>query len=204
MSAAMKNEIFREITGTKSITLAGRTLINHNKLLWSCDGVIGGKTGYTMSAGRILVSYCEREDMKLVCVTISDKNDWQDHISLYDWGYGNYKLLNIGRSFEIPVISGDELFVTALCENVRMLVKSDDNVEVVYNIPKFIYAPANVGEKIGIVQCRTDNYAAEYDIVLDESVGDDTSIPLSFWEKIKWSWYYYNRHSGNIPYLPRH
>ena len=54
--AALRNALFREVVSTKTITCAGRTLTNHNKLLWRYDGCIGVKTGYTKHAGRILVS----------------------------------------------------------------------------------------------------------------------------------------------------
>lgn len=58
--AALQNQQFRTVVGTKTIACAGRTLTNHNKLLWRYDGCIGVKTGYTRHAGRILVSAAER------------------------------------------------------------------------------------------------------------------------------------------------
>lgn len=87
---ALSNEIFREICGTKSICLQfgdGESfwLSNSNKLLSSCDGVIGVKTGFTDKAGRCLVSACERDGVTLICVTLSDPNDWYDHTNLYDY-----------------------------------------------------------------------------------------------------------------------
>lgn len=48
--AALQNQQFRTAVGTKTITCAGRTLTNHNKLLWRYDGCIGVKTGYTRAA----------------------------------------------------------------------------------------------------------------------------------------------------------
>jgi len=39
------------------------------------------KTGYTITAGRSLVSCAERDGLRLVCVMLSDPDDWNDHKS---------------------------------------------------------------------------------------------------------------------------
>ncbi len=85
--AALQNEQFCAVVSTKTITCAGRTLTNHNKLLWRYDGCIGVKTGYTRHAGRILVSAAERGGRMLIAVTISDPDDWRDHAALLDYGF---------------------------------------------------------------------------------------------------------------------
>ena len=85
--AALRNALFREVVSTKTITCAGRTLTNHNKLLWRYDGCIGVKTGYTKHAGRILVSAAERNGQQLIAVTIADPDDWRDHAALLDHGF---------------------------------------------------------------------------------------------------------------------
>ena len=85
--AALQNEQFRTVVSTKTIACAGRTLTNHNKLLWRYDGCIGVKTGYTRHAGRILVSAAERGGRMLIAVTISDPDDWRDHTALLDYGF---------------------------------------------------------------------------------------------------------------------
>lgn len=85
--AAMDHTVFRAVVGTKTITCAGRTLTNHNKLLWRYTGCTGIKTGYTRSAGRILVSAAERGGRELIAVTIADPDDWHDHTALLDYGF---------------------------------------------------------------------------------------------------------------------
>ena len=85
--AALQNQQFRTVVGTKTITCAGRTLTNHNKLLWRYDGCIGVKTGYTRHAGRILVSAAERGESQLIAVTLADPDDWRDHAALLDHGF---------------------------------------------------------------------------------------------------------------------
>lgn len=85
--AAMQNARFRAVVSTKTISCGGRTLTNHNKLLWRYEGCIGVKTGYTKHAGRILVSAAERESGMLIAVTIADPDDWRDHAALLDYGF---------------------------------------------------------------------------------------------------------------------
>lgn len=80
-----------EMTSTRTVTLEGRYLTNHNKLLWRYEGCLGMKTGYTEKAGRTLVSAARREGMTLICVTLSDPNDWRDHAALYDHGFSAFQ-----------------------------------------------------------------------------------------------------------------
>ena len=84
---AAENPTFRRICSTRTATVGGRTMTNHNKLLTQVEGCIGMKTGYTKAAGRTLVSCAERQGRRLVAVTLCDGNDWADHKALYDLGF---------------------------------------------------------------------------------------------------------------------
>ena len=88
--AAVRNETLLRIVSTQSVTIGGRTMTNHNKLLRYVDGCLGLKTGYTRAAGRTLVSCAERNGQRLVAVTLQDGNDWADHQALYDYGFSAY------------------------------------------------------------------------------------------------------------------
>jgi len=201
MAEAIENKTFIEISGTKSISFAGREFTNHNKLLWNCEGVISGKTGYTKAAGRVLVSCSERDGMSLICVTINDGNDWKDHSTLYDWGFDNYSLIKSQSVFNVPVISGIKSEVRAISDEVKVLCDKDTSPEVKYYIPEFLYAPVTYGDVIGRVEIiNGENVTVNY-IYADETVDLDNSVPLTLWEQIKWSWYYYNKHSNYIPIL---
>ena len=75
-SYALENDTFREIVSTKNTKITNgdgtnRYLKNKNKLLFTLDGCIGVKTGYTDDAGRCLVSAIERDGMRLVCVVLN-------------------------------------------------------------------------------------------------------------------------------------
>ncbi len=88
---AMSNPTFREIVAKKSYTchtsLTTRTFQNHNKLLSFSKDAVGVKTGFTKKSGRCLVGAAEREGVRLISVTLSAPNDWNDHISLFHYGF---------------------------------------------------------------------------------------------------------------------
>ena len=88
--AAMENETLHRIVSTQSITIGGRTMTNHNKLLSRQEGCLGLKTGYTKAAGRTLVTCAEKNGQRLVAVTLQDGNDWADHQALYEYGFSAY------------------------------------------------------------------------------------------------------------------
>ncbi len=96
---AMNNEVYRIISGTKVHKAPNETedwdyvWRNKNKLLTSLyHDSTGGKTGYTKRAKRTLVSTAERDGMTLIAVTLDAPDDWNDHISMFNWGYSNYEL----------------------------------------------------------------------------------------------------------------
>ena len=84
---AVRNPAFVRLCSTMQMSTAQRTMSNHNRLLRSLEGCIGLKTGYTMAAGRTLVSCVVRDGRTLVAVTLQDGNDWVDHQSLYEYGF---------------------------------------------------------------------------------------------------------------------
>jgi D-alanyl-D-alanine carboxypeptidase/D-alanyl-D-alanine carboxypeptidase (penicillin-binding protein 5/6) len=91
--AALQNQDFREICSQSKAQVSfgnppyDRWLWNSNRLLAMEDTILGVKTGYTDEAGRCLVSACVRDGVTLICVTLNDPNDWQDHLALYEEGF---------------------------------------------------------------------------------------------------------------------
>lgn len=159
MCACMENPAFRSLTAVRAISVAGQPLVNHNRLLSLCPGCIGGKTGYTRAAGRCLVSCCEREGMTLVCVTLSDPDDWNDHMRLYDWAYRNYALhdLSAELSFDVPVLSGSRESVRAIpAPGARLVLPRGRESELCAELPRFVFAPVSRGESAGTLSYWKD------------------------------------------------
>ena len=205
MQAAMQNKTFAEITGTKTITIGGRTFTNHNKLLWNCDGVIGGKTGYTQRAGRTLVSCATRWGTNLICVTLNDGNDWADHAALYDWGFSAYSRQQViarGTSYgEVCVVSGaSELVQAVAMQDLYLLVTEEDTVEVQVSLPAFLYAVVEKGAVLGTAEVYVNGkQAGSVDLVAQETVEIAEGVRLTTWEKLKRAWYLANLY-GPIGY----
>lgn len=195
---ALKNELFAEIVASKTHTIGEQTYVNHNKLLWNYEGCVGVKTGYTMAAGRTLVSCAERDGMKLICVTLSDRDDWNDHMALYDWAFSEYEnrsLLPMGEISRIPVISGeqDSIGVRA-SENSRVFCEKGREIELRLELPRFVYAGIREGEPAGIARVYSgEELLGEYELVYSETVGVAQSIRMTPWEKFLRVWYMANK-----------
>ena len=155
MDYAMARSDFAEIAGTRNITVKGLTYVNHNKLLWQCKGVIGGKTGYTMAAGRTLVTCCEREGRRLICVTLAAPDDWNDHHALYDWAYEShewYTLIENNTRYLLPLFYGDgrRIGVEPLAD-VQVYAGSVQEAEYIIELPRFVFGPVYAGDRAGQV-----------------------------------------------------
>lgn len=98
-SYASHNETYMEIVGTKKYTVQSdkKSYIwhNRNKLLSSYEFATGGKTGYTPSAGRTLVTNASKDNLNLTAVTLNDGNEYISHETMYNYGFDNYKKYKI-------------------------------------------------------------------------------------------------------------
>ena len=151
---AMKNSAFARIVSTQSISIGGREMTNHNKLLEMYDGCVGLKTGYTKAAGRTLVSCAERDGMTLIAVTLRDGNDWDDHIALYDYGFGAYKeteIVSAEESVSVFRVEGGVLpSVSAVADSYFSYpLAADEHITRVITLPDKLEAPVHAGDEIG-------------------------------------------------------
>lgn len=158
---AMQNELFRKIVGTKqykSIYNNGETYriyYNHNRLLSSFSGVDGIKTGFTKKAGRCLVSSCVRNGVRLIAVTLNAGDDWNDHKSLYNYGFKQYEqvaLSNIKKYIKVTGGTVDEIKVESKSKNIYFYDGLYSYIKTKVHIPKFLYAPIKKGDVVGYVE----------------------------------------------------
>ena len=187
---AMKNETFSQIVSTKRITIGERSLVNHNKLLSQCQGCIGVKTGYTRAAGRALVSCTVRDGLKLIAVTLDDRNDWSDHKGLYEEGFSRYHaehpaifgdaaarlpVLN-GKKQEVPVVYGG---------NFSYPVAREEKFEVQTTLADCCFAPVKAGSTVGeAVFILNGKEIGRVPLLAGEAV---ESLPRAAQEKTVWS-----------------
>ena len=152
--AAMENETLVRIASTRSVTIGGRTMTNHNKLLASLEGCLGLKTGYTMAAGRTLVTCAERDGQRLVAVTLQDGNDWADHTALYEYGFSAYPARSLAVPGETlgtaPVTGGTVSGVPlAAAERFSWPTAAGETVETEIALDAPLAAPLAAGTRVG-------------------------------------------------------
>ena len=156
-AAAMRNPAFREIVSSKHYTAGGRSLTNHNKLLWQYPGAVGVKTGFTKKAGRILVGSAERGGRRLISVTINAPSDWNDHTAMLDFGFTRYdarRIIESGQTIgQIPVMSGDKNYVNLIAaDSVEYPMLPGEKPDYRLLTPPFLYAPVEQGSSMGTLQ----------------------------------------------------
>ena len=159
-AAAMQNETFREICRQPSAKVCfgnspyERWLTNSNKLLTMDETVVGVKTGFTDEAGRCLVSACVRNGIMLICVTLNDRDDWQDHERLYDYGFGQLTPTEVSfpTDWSIAVAGGTAQQVTLIPEGTIVAGTRDGKapaLEFQLETAPFLYAPVTAGQDAG-------------------------------------------------------
>lgn len=116
---AMKNPLFRKVTGTKTYSVAKtnkyhkkRFLTNHHNMLtayttakYEYKYCIGGKTGFTDHALSTLVTFAEKDGTQLVCVvmhgaaaTAEGKNIYTDTRELLNYAFEKYTTKTLSDS----------------------------------------------------------------------------------------------------------
>ncbi len=179
MKSAMEDADFRKIVATKQYKIKGNTVVNHNRLLSSCEGCVGGKTGYTMEAGRCLVSVTQRQGVPLICVTLGIRDDWNTHIGAYDRWFDRlteYTLME-AYSFSTPLKTPYGYDVTV--ENSHrisvLMFREPEGVETVLSVPPFIYGNKEENAVAGtVILSLNDLILGESPLVLTEEI----SVPI--------------------------
>lgn len=167
---AMENQTFKSIVGTKNKIIQNsdeekyKYLKNHNKLLSMYEGCIGVKTGFTKKCGRCLVSYAEKDGVKLIVVTLNAPDDWNDHITLFNDYFDKYKLYTIVKSNDytgsarIANTKGES--IKLYCKNNISLTLSDEEykkIKIRYIYKDSITTPIYRGQELGEISVYLDN-----------------------------------------------
>ena len=189
-SYAMRNEEYRKIVSTKKYTLKTNmnyySWTNKNKLLHSNSYITGGKTGFTDIARRTLVTTASKDNINLVAVTLNDGNDFEDHISLYEEAFSNYKSYQILKKGEINILDEEFYYLDKLyIENdfyYTLPNRSKNNVLLNFKLEKKYDYQSN--DCVGNVEVIINGKTVHEEKIFVEK-GD---IKLSFWEKMK-AWF---------------
>ena len=154
------------------------------------EGAFSGKTGFTADAGYCYVGALSDGERTfivalLACGWPNNKGyKWSDTRKLMNYGLENYAYRDVWENLpdtNIPVedgvtdnsAPGDSLEVTALTEEreYRVLLRSDEEVEVAFSLPEKIKAPVRTGDVLGkAVYSLNGETLAEYEIVAKNSI----------------------------------
>ncbi len=198
MSAALKNEDFRKLTSERSDTVKFIepknkvvTYSNHNRLLSMYKYCIGGKTGYTMAAGRCLVTAAKKDGLTLVAVTLRDRNDWNDHIALYEYGFEHYMMKCLDDSdfyIDVDTVGGTTEKTTVGGEGVTNVIVSSgdfDKVKRSVYMDNFLYAPLSEGDTVGKILYTLDGKVLAEHKLVAASKNNSQKENKSLWDFIK-------------------
>ena len=182
---AFKNPVFAKITDTRVKVLPGndriphRILVNHNRLLRYFPGALGGKTGYTIAAGKCFVGSAERNGRFVIEAILNDRACWVDAANLLNYGLDDFKSEPIAAAGQViasvPVKGGTQASEHAVLQDavdlsVRRGGRRPDVQATFHMIPE-LTAPVQSGEILGRYQLREgDRLIAEAPLVAADSI----------------------------------
>ncbi len=140
MRYAVSNEIFLEISSKKYHHATTLKKIyywyNKHKLIYNTDYVISGKTGYTKDSGRTLVSYAEIQEMRLICVSFNETDDYNLHQVLFNKASKEFSKKIVLEEGVYPQELSTLNYYPNVVNNIELLVKEDRNIYIKFNLLK--------------------------------------------------------------------
>lgn len=179
---------FSDLSGKRTFVLH-----NTNALLGNMEGILAGKTGFTVGAGYCYVCAVKREDRTFVIALLasgwpSHKNyKYEDTAKLVNYAFDQYHYYEVWKDTQIGAVEvkggipiSDRLFeaaysnvevLGAMEKRRRILLREDEEVEVREELKKDLLAPMQEGEVIGnMVYTLKGDVVCRYPIVLKDSI----------------------------------
>ncbi len=122
---AMRNETFKDVVSTRSYKGKFHSYANKNKMLYNYDGANGIKTGYTMKAGRCLVSSAERNGMDVVTVVLNCPDMYERSEALLNYAFDNFNLINLSEN----TVYSSGAVLCKLEKSFKVVAKDCENLE---------------------------------------------------------------------------
>lgn len=192
-SEAMSHTLFSDICGTADYTVSATNkrpafeVHNSNALMSSkgiygdqyiYSGVTGIKTGFTKPAGYCLVSVCERNGNRIMCIVLGcngpltytfagEYQNFQDSITLYDWAFSNFSARTVFLAGEplkrLSVKFAKDNGTVALCPDQSLnlfIAKEIPDSDIVVDIRPYedmLTAPIGEGDELGYADVYVDS-----------------------------------------------
>lgn len=149
---AMKNEVFKEVVGTKKYTGETVNFANKNKMLFEYEGANGVKTGYTKRAGRCLVSSAMKNEMEVVCVVLNCPDMYERSQKILDDCFERFRTLKIDEN-KVFMCSR---VLCKLPKTVNLVVKTDAEVRV-ETVPVGTHKKIKKGDTAAKIEIYSEN-----------------------------------------------
>lgn len=205
---AMKNDTFRRLVSTVRYILPttnkydkeNRVFVNTNRLVNEKSGQYykystGIKTGYTDAAGNCIVSSAKKDNMELICVIMgagndltTDINKFDDCISLFNYGFGNYSYETLCKANDVFKVvsprnaSKDTKSLNVLYEtDIDALV--DTNTVSTDLLPEVhlddnLKAPITRGSVVGSVSYTIDGINYTTNLIAGQDILANSTFPI--------------------------
>ena len=217
MKEAIKNPEFIKYISTPSykipvtnIVNEERPLNNSNKLIlknskYYYQYCVGGKTGFTDEAGNTLVTYAKKGNIELIAVVMKDEGSktYEDSKALFEYGFSSYEQkeifnkegyknkANVVQTFKNEEIPLGEVYVLPE-DNLSLSLPTSvdvEKIEKVFNVPKGVEGPINVGDKVGTLDfIYEDIKIVSVNLLSEDKVDIIDEATLERKEKIKDIW----------------
>lgn len=191
---AFKYDKFKEIVSAKSHR-ADRDengyFLNKNKTLWEYPDGDGVKIGYTMAAGRCLVSSAKRDGMRLIAVSLQAPNWFNDNYKLMDYGFDNFKpysIYNEGQLMKKIHLSKDNIgvYLGTEDENIYPLREEEiKSIKINLSLNSNIELPIQKGQVLGQVSTYANGVLIKEDNLVSLSDVKEKTIIDKFIEFLK-------------------
>lgn len=110
---------------------------------------LGGKTGYTDDAGNCLVSFAQKDDLRLICVIMksTDAGRYKDTTALFDYYFNNYHKVYLDNSTSSLSMGQVDIL------NITGRVSSSSDISIGFADDTYLLVPTSVklSELTGIV-----------------------------------------------------
>jgi D-alanyl-D-alanine carboxypeptidase (penicillin-binding protein 5/6) len=150
-----------------------RRIQNRNALLWLYPGATGVKTGYTAAAGFCLVAAAERDGLRLVTVILgAPQAPWSDAAEILNHGFAAWERTVVDEATPLEPLEVDGRSVPIRAgASLSLVVRRDEEIEVVARPEPGLSLPIAVGEEVGRVDVIGDDGSfGEVPLVAAETV----------------------------------
>ena len=177
----VKYDLFDRIFSADTYSMPGTNLKSQERVFHSqnwyingvtpCEGLVMSKVGWTEEAAHTMVTCCERDGLKLICVVMKSINradKWKDTTALLDWAFSNYKRISFTGQYialsadeEMSIDKKGRLYVKKsdlVCPDVSIfLTKGDDDRGIRFN-----FTNPDISEDLSTVTFDVEIYTGRW------------------------------------------